>query len=53
LVAWQEKTATPEEIVKRGGERVVEYQNITLSLPKEILRRVKHLAISRHPYLVF
>jgi len=23
----------------------VEYQNITLSLPKEVLRRVKHLAI--------
>lgn len=25
----------------------MEYQNITLSLPKEILRKVKHIAIDR------
>lgn len=25
----------------------MEYQNITLSLPKEILQRVKHLAVER------
>lgn len=25
----------------------MEYQNITLSLPKEVLRRVKHIAIER------
>jgi hypothetical protein len=25
----------------------VEYQNVTLSLPKEVLRRAKHIAIER------
>ncbi|HHV54860.1 MAG TPA: CopG family transcriptional regulator [Firmicutes bacterium] len=25
----------------------MEYQNVTLSLPKEVLRRVKHIAIER------
>lgn len=29
----------------------MDYQNVTLSLPKEILRKAKHIAIKRHTSL--
>ncbi len=29
------------------GVKPVEYQNVTLSLPKDVLRRAKHIAIER------
>jgi hypothetical protein len=32
----------------RGGGIVVEYQNITLSIPKEVLKKVKHIAIEKN-----
>jgi len=35
------------------GKQKVEMQNITLSLPKGLLQKIKHIAIDRHQYLAF